>query len=79
MPELGEFSYIWYDILGSAVTDSDNHFGYWSYIRHQYYYSCSGSESSLTSCSNRYTYHYCYPNSDAAGVRCANSGITVVS
>ena len=54
----------------AALHNSDNTYGYWSNIRH-YYYTCSGSESSLSSCSNHYisSYH-CVASNDDAGVRC---------
>ena len=60
--------YIIIFIIGQVVHNSDNYFGYWSHIRN-YYYSCSGNEHSLGSCSSHHTYS-CSPSSDAAGVRC---------
>ena len=61
---------------GAALLNSDNTYGSWSNIRH-YYYTCSGSESSLSSCSNYYiSSYYCVASNDDAGVRCAsNSGM----
>ena len=60
--------YIIIFIIGQVVYNSDNYFGYWSHIRN-YYYSCSGNEHSLGSCSSHYA-GYCSPSSHAAGVRC---------
>ena len=59
--------------IGANVNNADGYFGYWSNIKHHYSYSCSGSESSLTSCSYLYTSHHCYSSSDEAGVRCINT------
>ena len=53
--------------------DTSNYFGTWNYIR-PYSYYCSGSETSLDSCSNDLAYHYWHncdgPYDDEAGVRC---------
>ena len=47
-------------------------------MRH-YYYDCSGSELTLSSCSMYYYYYYCY-SSDNAGVRCVpNFGMFIVN
>ncbi|XP_019848942.1 PREDICTED: deleted in malignant brain tumors 1 protein-like [Amphimedon queenslandica] len=45
------------------------YFGSNGYTR-EYYYSCSGSESSLTSCSSYYYYNCAYYSDYAAGVQC---------
>ena len=64
------------NFLGSITYNSDYYFGYWPEIR-DYYYYCSGTESSLDSCygrdQNSYYYYYdrCVAYRDAAGVRCA--------
>ena len=56
-----------------ALHNSDNTYGYWSNIRH-YYYTCSGSESSLSSCSNHnINSYYCVASNDDAGVRCLSN------
>ena len=55
-------------IIGEVLYDSDDYFGYWSYNRY-YYYSCSGDEHSLESCTSYY-YGDCNSYYDAAGVRC---------
>ena len=48
--------------------DTDSYYGSWSYIR-TYYYSCYGSEESLSSCNYNY-YSSCYTYNDQAGVQC---------
>ena len=54
--------------------NSSDHFGHWSSIR-SYYYDCSGSESSLSSCnSDTAPSNECHPQDNAAGVKCARLG-----
>uniref|UniRef100_A0A1X7VNN3 SRCR domain-containing protein n=1 Tax=Amphimedon queenslandica TaxID=400682 RepID=A0A1X7VNN3_AMPQE len=56
--------------LGASTyyQNAQQYFGSTGYSR-RYYYSCSGSESSLTSCSSSY-YYSCQSSSYAAGVQC---------
>ena len=50
---------------GTYIQGSSGTYGTWGNTR-QYYYSCSGTEPTLTSCS-LYSYYYTYY---AAGVKC---------
>ena len=65
------------NITGSAVYSAYYYFGYWFDIR-EYYYYCSGYESSLDSCSqSNYRYYYCDRYYNAAGVRCVTSSMYI--